>query len=92
MNKILKILLSIISLIILIFISVFIFLVLTNRTIDFHNGSISITKHTYISSEECILNNGRIVNTLGNSCFENETNIGEVEGYQCPCICCVPLN
>jgi len=93
MNKMLKILLSIVGSIIVICILFFIFLILTNRTIDSYHGSISITKHTYISSEECDLNNGRILNTLDNkNCFENETNIGEIKGMHCPCICCIPLN
>lgn len=39
--------------------------------------------------EDC---NGRIVNTLnGQSCFSNETNLGEIKGLECPCICCKPL-
>jgi len=93
MNKILKILLMTLGSIIVIFILIFIFLILTNRTIDSYNGSISITKHTYISSEKCDLDGGRILNTLSNkNCFENETDIGEIEGMKCPCICCVPLN
>ena len=92
MNKILKILLMTMGSIIVIFILIFIFLILTNRTIDSYNGDISITKHTYISSEKCGLDGGRILNTLSNNnCFENETDIGEIKGLKCPCICCIPL-
>jgi|GEM_PF-6372640 len=43
-----------------------------------------------MNGTECGLLGGRIVNTLGDSCLENETDAGEVEGMLCPCICCVP--
>ena len=44
-----------------------------------------------IDSEACISNGGRILNTLGGEqCMLNETDIGNIPGMQCPCVCCVP--
>jgi len=44
-----------------------------------------------INYDACTLKDGRIVNTLSEvSCESNETNIGEIKGLRCPCICCVP--
>jgi hypothetical protein len=40
--------------------------------------------------DRCVKYDGRIVDTLGgDTCFANETDIGELKGMQCPCICCV---
>ncbi len=43
-----------------------------------------------LNSTQCDALGGRLVNTLGGSCSSGESNAGEVEGLQCPCICCVP--
>ena len=44
-----------------------------------------------LDSEACVAEDGRIVNRISEeSCKVNETNIGEVQGLRCPCICCVP--
>ncbi|MCD4666358.1 hypothetical protein K8R47_00950 [archaeon] len=42
------------------------------------------------NSYECDSKGGRIVNTLSEDCYLNETNMGDVKGLRCPCICCVP--
>ena len=45
-----------------------------------------------MSPEECLNQGGRTVNTVGGeTCGENEENIGNVVGFISPNICCVPL-
>ena len=51
---------------------------------------ISCSSDEGITSDECAEKGGRIVNTMGESCTENELEIGPVQNMECPCVCCVP--
>ena len=45
-----------------------------------------------LSPEECLELGGRNLNIVaGDTCYENETNIGKVVGFISPNICCVPI-
>lgn len=42
-----------------------------------------------LNSTECANLGGRIVNSLSETCNEEETQIADVTGMKCPCVCCV---
>ncbi|MEA3230004.1 MAG: hypothetical protein U9P44_03740 [archaeon] len=45
-----------------------------------------------LTLQECESKGGRVVNTLGETCTDDEKNIGDVKGLFCPCICCKALS
>ncbi len=54
------------------------------------HGDRTFTERIEMSPTECEDRGGRVLNTLPNyECEANETNIGEVVGLLCPCVCCV---
>lgn len=46
-----------------------------------------------LTPTECLYKGGRAVNTVGGeTCSENETNIGDVEGFISPAVCCLVID
>ncbi len=54
-------------------------------------GDRTFIEYISMDPDECLDRGGRVLNTLPDyECYANETNIGEVVGLLCPCVCCVP--